>query len=505
MKQSLFAYWPVLCASVPGFLLFDPSIALLQGIFMVFLFSWWKDSSSSSPSSSFQWQGPLVWACLGFFVLMRVFPFFSAAHPLGYDTGIYRYEIWALQTGAELLISGVSPAFAALMKGATLTGLDGDQILYGSYALIQLAFFGILYAFVKFRWGARKALFAVFLLAISLVQWKAYSLLLFKQSLACVLLLAAFISFEKRSWWTVLFGVVLALLQALDALFLGLAGGIFLLFHLKDTSWRRYGLTLLLWCAGVGIVLAVLFPEYWAAAWGIFSQALTGHLADAHIQEGAFLQVTDFGYLGALVWSLGFVGVLFSFRQDRISVFHVYGGLLLVWILSQLFFFQRLLIQLDLVLVVFAAYALDRGYRSLFEGSALWVRGVFVLLCATPLMVSVWRYEVPFSASQLDTVTTFCDALPDGVTVVAAESSSAPWLKGWCPRHIVLGPGVFANRWDEDEWRLFWKGGTPEEVAVLLDEYARPLYFYSQQKELQERFFPELFEREQSGWYRVRE
>jgi hypothetical protein len=506
MLSRLSQYWPIPLLLVPAAFLFDPWLVLVQFFLMISLWIFVKGDVDRKMAF---FKNPYVVAGILFFLflLSRAIPFLSSAHPLGYDTGIYRFEIWSSLQALPDYISGLFLGLPLLTNVLGLFGLSVDQILYGGYFIVNALLFLSLWVFLKRKWGTDTALFGVFLLLISTVQWKAFSMLLYKQVFALALLLYGFYLLQKRSMWLLLLLVFLALLQPLDAFFLAASMMLFLPWAwFRSPGDRKYFASFLL--IGVFSVLGlwILEPGFWADAWQIFSHGiLQDGFLEMHLQQGIFLSLSDYGYQAAVLFVFGSLGWFFSFKREGFTVLHFYVLLVLIWIFFELFFYQRLLLQLDMMMILFASYALFSFYRSFVQDRFSQVTFALITgLLALPLFLQVWQYEPFFEEAKLVEVSSLCESLESGVIVVAAESYTSPWLRGWCQEQVVFGPGLFANPWSYEQWQMFWAEGSLEEMRSLVSELERPTYFYHSQKQLQERFFPELFESVGEGWYQLR-
>ncbi len=500
-------YWLILLFLIPAVFLFDPVLVFLQCLLMASLLPFFKTTKLVDSGVSRALLGGAFCFFL-IFLFARFIPFLSSAHPLGYDTGIYRFEIWSSLQALPQYVSGLFLGLPLMTDVAGLFGMSVDQILYGGYFLLQVLLFLSLWVFLRKRWGIEAAFFGVFLLLISTVQWKAYSMLLYKQYFALSLVLYSFFLIWKRSFWVLLVLGFLALLQPLDAFFLGVSLLLYFPFAcFRSPEEKKYFSVLILMSSLSALLLGVVEMDFWTRAWQIFSQGVFGGDAlETHLQQGIFLSLADYGYQAAIVFVLGLLGAFFSFKNEGLRVFHIYGLLMLFWIALGFFFYQRLLIQLDLVMIVFGAYSLALFYHSFARDLFSQASFLFLsLLLALPLFLQIYQYQPFFLNEDQQEIASFCSSLDKGVSLIASESFSSPWVRGWCLEQNVSGPGLFANRWDRREWELFWGEGDLEEVRLLLEEYERPLYFYSVQKELRKRFFPELFEIVADGWYRVRE
>lgn len=504
-RRHLSSVWVVVLVLSVGFFFFSPGLVLVEIFFGVGV---WMllDEIKPTPSSFSRTRLGVFFFLLGLLLLLsRVFPFFFSATPLGYDTGIYRYEIWS---SFQQLPTYVSQLFLGLPLISTPLLLFGGSLDATVFFLTVMA--GLLPAlaivlFGRRQWGTEVGMVALFLFVFSLIQWKAYEMILLKQLFALALVFLCFWLFQRRSFLVVLLGAFLALLQPLDAFLLAVSALVFFFYaFLARLPERRYFSALMaLGLAGL-MFFSWLEPSFWRQAWDIFSAGVTQpHELESSLRQGVFLSLADYGYQSAVLFVLGLLGAFSSLRHSRPTILHAYLLILLVWIASGLFFYQRLLIQLDAILLCFAAVTISALWQ-VFRSDRFGRASLFFIALGlvVPSFLHWARFEPAISPQELSSIQTFCSELPEGTSVAATDSGYGPWLRGYCLRQLVFGPGLFEeNRWSEAEWRSFWDGDT-EVIARLLSRYEGVVYFYVGKKQPQIDFDQGLFEWVEGGWWK---
>jgi len=355
----------VIALLATGFLFFDWWLVLVEMVLGAAVWIFIEKGGAKKKQVSKKQDKNFFWVFVGIFallVLSRVYPFSLSEAPLGYDTGIYRYEFWlSLQALPEYL----SNLFLALPLLSDLWGIFGlslDQMISLMYVLVYLLLPLSVYVTVERYQGRKTALIALFLLTVSIIQWKAYSMILFKQMLALAMVWSVFYMLWKRSYWVLVPLLFVAMLQPLDAFLLGLSVFVYALLlwcfpklsgGLENTKvlLRKYYGFLVLIGVGTAVLLLSLDTSFWTKAWEIFVTGLGSvEGIESSLQKGVFLSLSDYGYQSAFFFVFGMVGLVYELKQRKMTAVSVYLLVLVVWIALGLFFYQRLLIQLDLEL-----------------------------------------------------------------------------------------------------------------------------------------------------------
>jgi len=489
-----------------GFLLFPWWLVVVEIILGVSVYSSLQESPAKAQSPR---DGILTWVWFLVMLLsiaIHIFPFSFSQTPLGYDTGIYRYEILSSFQALPEYVSGLFLGLPLVTNVALLFGVGVDQLLTVGYGLIALIV-ALSLSFLSDRWwGRREALAALLFFTISLVQWKAYEMILVKQLLAMALVFLSCWLFKRRSLLVLIPLAFVTLLQPLDAVLVGISAlGYAVLSSLQDRDDRRYFATLFLIGGAAALALLISDAGYWTVLWQQFSQGLADPTQiDLSLQKGVFITLEDFGYQSAFFFVFGVIGWLIEIRSRRATITSLYFLVLLLWIMLRLFFYQRLLIQLDAMLIFYSALSVVRFVESFAHDRMGKILAVAVLLgMSAPFVMTLARFEPLVSATELARIETFCGQLDSGVYVAATDSYYAPWLKGYCLGQRAFGPGIFPdNHWSRSDWESIWKGDR-EKIAALLKQVDGPLYFYIGENQVQIELNPEQFEWVSKGWWRA--
>ena len=448
----------------------------------------------------------MCFAVLALFILLtHAYPFWLSSAPLGFDTGIYRYEILHAIQSLPQLSSGLFPGLPLLTDVFSVFGVGGDTLMREVYLLSFLVLAALLCLVATRHWGRKAGILALLLFAVSLAQWQLFEMLLYKQVVAMSFVFLSLWLLERRSTTAVFPLLFLGLLQPLDLFLLGLSVLFFNLFSLRQPSaQRRYFLTLFVSGLMIGTFLLFLEPQLWSKAWELFSQGiLSPSELEYSAQAGIFLELSDYGYQAALVFLVGVLGAVKDARDRGFSLLHSYALIIALWISFGMFFHNRLLIQMDLVLILFGAFFLSQLAEHWWRdrlGKAILSLTLFAL--ALPFFYRLSHFSPSVPADELQVISSFCSALPPETQVMATDGTYGPWLRGYCPHQQVIAPDLFEyDRWSTEQWLQFWSGD-PEVMRTLLQKYSGELYLYVGRRQTPVELPRQSFEDLGAGWYR---
>ena len=150
-------------------------------------------------------------------------------------------------------------------------------------------------------------------------------------------------------------------------------------------------------------------------------------------------------------------------------------------VIFQLFFFKRLIISLDILLIIFAGAGLNYGFlESKLISKKLASAAVILLLASSGIILleQVSHARPLVNEDQLEAVRWLAlNTEPDAY--VLATSYDAPWVLGWSERRVIA-PGLFQwNIYNEQKWIEFLRTGDPEIAKEFLEPYnSSNIYVY---------------------------
>ena len=416
----------------------------------------------------------LLLLALTFLIIVRLLPMLKA--PLGnygYDYGFYLYAINHLspllpQTWLTALWGGYNNPLFYL---ATLLHISGSIMLNELYLALSVLLGVSLYVF--FRLERKIAVFAVLLLACSVIQTEGYTMYLWKNLAALPFLILAFTFLGERKWWPVILNsLMIFLTHRTTAIIYCLTLAVYAIAEL--IRHKKYNWLIVLACCGLAVPVGLF---NFSRLRPTIEDLITNH--NSYVSSGLFLPGQN---LLPLLWPfllLALPGLYVYTKRRGLDVINIFTVICLLWYIFQLPFYRRFLIYLDLSMIIYAAYFLGQiSYTTTIKKIALAIVLVFLgyqsvgyVLAKQPLIYQNEVVEIQNFRTN-----------PPGQFVLAVTANDAPWLLGFGQNIRLAAPGLFEDRFTYQEWENFWQGQNQRE---LLWKYPRPLYIYQRSYRLQ--------------------
>ncbi|OGY63433.1 MAG: hypothetical protein A3B92_01430 [Candidatus Harrisonbacteria bacterium RIFCSPHIGHO2_02_FULL_42_16] len=432
-------------------------------------------------------QGFLLIAILIFALMIRILPFyFFGEHPLGYDTGFYRRYIinpTVSFPNAPTEILGTSSLgtriFIDILK---FLPLPPDYVLYGGYLLATLLAGVALFFFTRHLFGVTAGAIALFLFAISPVQYTAYWYFLWKNMLGVALLFLIFLLMDastrlstgRKSYYALLPALALMVTHTTTSIIFALTLTAFLIskFFLTKYPYKlqfvRVLFTLLFFS------LAGFLWTQWPISANYFLNA-----------KALFIGGAEYLRLSAFLFPLAAIG-LYNFwpKTDSTSSPQAKQSILLPFALVaaafpifQLPFYQRIFPFLDLAIIIFAAL----GIKFLLAAPLKIWKVLFIIwmLAATGIFTyeQITKLQPLVSDTVIKNLELISNAVPPDANILT-DTTLAPWVYGWS-RQKIFAPGLINNFYSEKEWDEFWNTADAKEKIEFLKPFLKPLYFFT--------------------------
>ena len=424
-------------------------------------------------------------------LIIRVIPYFSTSIPLGYDVGLYKYGIeYGLQnTDLWILQGGMEPGFLYLMQPFSLL-LSTDFIL--KYLLIGFCILlGLGVYFVsKEYFNKTTALISVFIYALSLIQFRTFWYMYYKNIIGMSTMLFSFYFLKKYEsnqkniykWLFIIFGGVTGAIHRPTFYLFGLS--YFIYAFVSPYSNKKYSKKILLNNILSGVSILIIAGLFYL---GDFFQAITsilpgvaGGFIDPGQSPGTFINLFTYQYSILPYLALAILGLVFCIKR-KIGILEIWATLNLAIVYFQFFFFNRFIIMLDLALILFASY----GFYLLIENKKK--AGVIITII---LLLSLGIFAVKDSLNSTSLINNnelsiiqYLQNTPNESFVMSTSSYYSPWILGYSERKTIA-PGLFND--DEHnklDWEKFWTTTNISEIKQFLSSYNRPLYIFIGEKQ----------------------
>ncbi len=396
-------------------------------------------------------------------LIVRLLPILKA--PLstyGYDYGFYAY-------GIKYLIAPTLESFFPVIWGgynnplfylSKILNIPGNIILNELYLLAAI-FLGVALFLFFGKKNKLAGIFAVILVAASIIQSEAYTMFLWKSLVALPFLVLGFKFFiEKRYWPFALSSLAILLTHRTTAIIFFLSLALYFLFiQIKNKK--------IFWLIAEALISGLILFLLWPVFQNYF---LTFFLnANSAVKEGIFLNSKSFV---SILWApvlLAIPGVVLYIKNKEHPLLTVFTSLIIVWLIFHLPFYRRMLIFLDISLILYGAYFLAKVnlHKKIFKFALAFI----ILFLVVRGFSFTWNKQPLIFQTDVQEIQNFNR---EGF-VLATSAEDGPWLLAWLKKARLAAPGMFEDNKSESQWRDFWSGRYSQE---FLYTYPRPLYLY---------------------------
>jgi len=439
---------------------------------------------------------------------LRILPYLNYNVPLGYDPGIYKYEIERYWRGLPNVMPPDLESWDRRWSPPGLFILTTVLHLYGFDSFYQyiylFIFFDImlvvgLYVSGKKFFGQKAGLIAAFFCSISYVQFGAFYYFYFKNIVALFLVLISSYFFKSGKYVPlILVGAVLGSIHRPTFLIFALvylsllarqlfsSGRIFLVFI------RNFSIGLLI------LALAFVFyiPTHLSALnyleWFLnpnldiiapntgtnppLLEQEGGMTFEKSIGSGTFISISDYYLVSMFYLPLAFSGLLFAMRNRNFNFFILWGIITFLIVYSKLFFFKRFILHLDIALVLLAGF----GFYYLIRYNKFFGVLILVLLASSAFYVTyqVTAHTEPLIDEEELSYISELQKVNEDAYVMTIHNFYSPWVVGYSGKKTIA-PGLFEyDKWNYTQWKKFWSNSDPEVTSEMLKEYDKPIYIY---------------------------
>jgi hypothetical protein len=454
-------------------------LALVIGIIGAFTF----DSKQKSTKTYYA----LVLLAFILIFLLRAIPYFNNSIPLGYDPGFYKYAIESnLGNLDNWIINQVvmEPGFLYLMK--PLSFIFSTQFIMTWLLVIACLFLGAgVYFVTKSYSNTKTAIIALFIYALSIVQFKAFWYMYYRNIIGMTLMLFS-IYFLKKSetnkkfiWIFIMLGGLLGSIHRPSFYIFGLSYLLYAFispYENKKYNFNQLKRNIL---SGIGIIIIAVIPyigQFWPALYSAIPWVVEGFLAPGE-SAGTFINFTTYQFSSLFYLPFAFLGLFYFIRKRNFNMLTLWAIINLAIVYFQFFFFNRFIIMLDLVLVIFAAV----GFSLLIENKNKFgtILTIILLLSAGAFAVKESIHSKPLIDDiELQEISSLATITPKNAFVMSTSAYYSPWIQGYSERKTIA-PGLFDyDNHTRQEWNVFWTTTNLTEMRTFLNTGQKPLYIF---------------------------
>ncbi len=425
-------------------------------------------------------------------ILFRTLPYISNSIPLGYDTGIYKYGIkHGLQNlDSWILQGGLEPGFLYLMQPLKL--IFSSQfiltwLLIGFCALLGTAVYFVTKEFSNKQTG----LIALFLYTFSLIQFKAFWFMYYKNIIGMSLLLFS-IYFLKKSqdsdnkkyiWMFILLAGLIGAIHRPCFYIFGLS--YFFYAFISPYKNKSYNLETLKKNVfyGIGIlIISSLFylGQFKQAILIMFSPVLQGFIQTGE-SSGTFINFFTYQFSSLFYLPFAMLGLFYFIRKKDFNILVIWAIINFSIVYFQFFFFNRFIIFLDLILIIMASF----GFSIIIQHKKKLGIIILIIMLFSAGFVSLndARDSKPLiTESEFQTIN-YLSTTEKNAFVMSTSSIYSPWILGYSDRKTIA-PGLFDySKHNQEEWIIFWTTEDINQIKEFMNQYEKPLYIFIGQKQ----------------------
>ena len=423
--------------------------------------------------------------------VLRIIPYLNNSIPLGYDPGLYKYGIeQGLENRDEwILQGGMEPGFLYFMEFFKLLFSTDFILKYLLIGFCVLSGLGV-YFVSKEYFNKNTALIGVFIYAFSLIQFKTFWFMYYKNIVGMMIMLFSFYFLKKYEWnsgkrWKWLFILSAGLLGSIHRPTFYIFGLSYLIYaFVSPYSNKKYNLRELGNKVLSGVCILLIAGLFYI---GDFSQAITQILPwvamgfiDPGQGPGTFMNFFSYQYSILPYFALAILGLVFCLRK-KIGILEIWALVNLSIVYFQFFFFNRFIIMLDLVLILFASY----GFSLMIENKKK-LGTILVIVLLVSLGFFAFRESINskplIDNSELKAIESLQNTEINAY-VMSTLPDYSTWIQGYSGRKTIA-PGLFDyNLHNQSQWSLFYSASKISEVKSFLGEYPKPLYIFIGKKQ----------------------
>lgn len=433
-------------------------------------------------------------------VIIHAIPYFGNSIPLGYDTGFYKYTIEsALKNGDKWIVSQITMEPLFTYSFTLLNWIFGSQFILTWLLIIICAVAGLAVYLLVSEFHDRKAgLLALFIYAFSIVQFKAFSYMYYRNILGIAFLLFALfflIKYEKsgKARFVWLFVLLSGLLEAIHRPTFYIFGLSYFFYafisplqgYLKDRKSKKYDLNKLKWniiygILIIGIGLLFYIGNFWPAVYSAIPGVVNGFVAPGE-SPGTFISFFDYQFSSLFYIPLALVGLFYFIKKKDFNILVIWAILNIIIVYFQFFFFNRFIIPLDLILIIMASVGFS---IVLAHKKKLGITIILVLLVSGGILAfkEAQNAKPLISNDELNTIK-YLDNTEKNAFVMSTSSTYSPWVLAYSERRTIA-PGLLDyDNHTKEEWQVFWTTNDSNQINTFLEGYGRPLYIFIGQKQ----------------------
>jgi len=418
----------------------------------------------------------LIFIALFLILILRIMPYADNTVPLGYDTGIYKYIAETYRDNLpnipeygldNWIRSGHEHGLFILTDILYIFGFTTNNILIHFLIFLELLLGLAIYAAAKKFFNKNTAIISVIIYAVSVIQFKTFWYMYYKNITALILLLAALYCLKDKKYIPLIITAsFMAAVHRPTFLIFALSYGIYFLINLKQ--WKS------LLTSGIAFTL-LAFPFYMNRLQAIIGSMIEP-LIEANIGSGTFITFFQYQFLILAYLPFALFGFFYLIKKKNYNILSIWFIINFIIVYFKIIFYNRFIIHLDIAMIIMAS----AGIALLIEDKKLINSAAVIFLVASSFFIVIneaANAEPLVNERELNIIESLSKTEKEAY-VMSTTSYYSPWLLGYSQRKTIA-PGLFDyDQWGEAVWRGFYNLTDKTEIINLFSNYTKPIYLF---------------------------
>ena len=347
-----------------------------------------------------------------------------------------------------------------------------------------------LYWCAKLYFGKNAAIISLLFYSVSVVQFLTFTLMYMKNVIGLCLMLFSIgflkkYELSKRKYYLYSFIILAGILGAMHRATFYIFG-LSYFFYTFFIAWKekydfkKYFTYVLYGVIIIAIALLFYIGRFWPAITTIIAP-VAGAFVNTGESPGTFISFFEYQFSSLVYLPFALLGIFYSIRKKQINFLFIWLIINAAIVLFQLFFFNRFLIHLDIVLIIFAGLGANLVIQER-KWIGLGVVGLLLIASAYSITQESLKSDNQFIKQEdIQLIEELGQITESNAIIMSFSSEYSPWILAYSNRTIIA-PGLFdENKWDESEWKTFWTTNETQKTIRLMSRYdtTRPIYLYT--------------------------
>jgi len=374
------------------------------------------------------------------------------------------------------------PGFLYLMSAIKIF-LSTHFILTWLFILFNVLLGFAIYLTTKEYFNKTCAIIALFVYAFSIIQFKVFEFMYYRNILGITIALFALYFLKKgRKYDLIAFSILGIILAGIHKPTFYLFGLSYFLYSFTSpikigkNEKTKYEIKLLAKNVIIGIIILAGASLFYL---GNFSTQITSLIEPILIgfvntgeSPGTFISFFQYQFATLIYLPFALIGFIYLIRKRQFNMLFFWTLISALIVYFQFFFFNRFIIFLDVGLIILSSV----GVFSIINHRKK-LNYIIVTILAVCLIFSSFSYTLnsksSLNKSEFNTINKLSDFADENSYVMTTSSLYSPWIQGYSDRKTIA-PGLFDyDIHNKSEWVNFWASTNQSEKIEFISDYKK--------------------------------